>query len=116
MPLLLVVIFLSVQFALMYLGNQAADAAARQAARVARNGGGGTEALAEAESGALHYAAQVGSGVLVDVRVEVIRVDRNTIRATVTGWSQAIVPGFPGTRITRSIQGPIEQFRPADAG
>lgn len=110
MPLLLVMIFLAVQFALMYLGNQAADAAARQAARVARNGGGEPAALAEAESGALRYAAQVGSGVLLDVHVEVTRVDGETISATVTGRSQAVVPGFPGTRITRRIQGPIEQF------
>ena len=38
MPLLLMAIFLTVQFALVYLGNQVISSSARQAARVARTG------------------------------------------------------------------------------
>ncbi len=111
MPLLLFVIFATVQAALLFLGNQAASAAAREAARVARTGGG-SAAIGAAEVRGRAYAAQVGRGVIEDVSVQVTPVGADEVRAVVTGRGIQVVPGIPGLRIEQVVQGPVEEFRP----
>jgi Flp pilus assembly protein TadG len=112
MPVLFFVIFVTVQAALLFLGNQAASAAAREAARVARSGGGSAQAIQDGRVRGLEYAASVGHGVLENVQVEVNAVAGQQIRATVTGRGVQVVPGVPGMDITQVIQGPVEEFRP----
>ncbi|WP_281431442.1 TadE/TadG family type IV pilus assembly protein [Kineosporia corallincola] len=111
MPLLLFVIFATVQAALLFLGNQAASAAAREAARVARTGGGAA-AIGTAEARGRAYAAQVGRGVIEDVSVQVSMAGPDEVRAVVTGRGIQVVPGVPGVRIEQVVQGPVEEFRP----
>jgi Flp pilus assembly protein TadG len=112
MPLLLFVIFATVQAAMLFLGNQAASAAAREAARVARSGGGSQQAMHDGELRGEQYAATVGRGVIAGVQVQVRAVAGQEIQATVTGRGIQVVPGIPGLKITQVVQGPVEGFRP----
>ena len=110
-PILFFVLFLTVQVALLFLGNQAASAAAREAARVARSSDLSPDALGLAEEQGLQYAATVGHGLIEDVDVQ-IEVDGDQVRATVTAHGIQLVPGVPGGDVTQVAQGPVEEFRP----
>lgn len=104
MPLLLLIMFIAVQFGLVWFGNQAASAAAREAARQARVYG--NEAAAQAAG--REYAAQIGKGVLEGYEVHV-QIDRaqNRVRVTVTGHAQEISPiGVP--TVSQTVEGPLE--------
>jgi Flp pilus assembly protein TadG len=103
MPLLLFVIFLTVQASLLFLGNQAASAAAREASRVARAGGGSAQAIADATARGRQYAADVGHGLLDNVQIQVVAIAPDQVR---------VVPGIPGLTINQVAQGPVERFRP----
>jgi len=121
MPLLGFMIFVTLQIALVFLGNQAAGAAAREAARVARSAGdpgaGSPEALQAGQDRGLQYATSVGRGLIRDVEVQVVAVNEDglQVRATVHAKGVQLVPGVPGMNITKTVQGPVEEFRP-DAG
>ena len=105
MPLLMLLTFLCVQFALVYLGDQAANAVARETARVARV----TRSEAAARQRGTVYAEQIGQGVLLDHDID-IRIDAETVAVTVTGRAQEISPvGVPV--VSETIVGPIEQFQ-----
>lgn len=107
MPLLLLLLFMGVQVGQVLLGNQAALAAAREAARVARTGGD----LAAAELRGRAYATSIGTGVLRGADVQVVALDGGlTVRATVTADAYALVPRLGG-RITQVAEGPVEVFR-----
>jgi Flp pilus assembly protein TadG len=112
MPLLFVAIFISVQFALMFFGNQAAAAAAREAARVARVGAGSAGALSAARQRGTQYAATVGKGVLLNPQVQVQVLNAREVRVVVDGDSLQVVPGIPAPHIHQVVQGPVESFRP----
>lgn len=112
MPLMFFVIFLTVQASLLFLGNQAASASAREAARVARAGGGSAQAIHDGTVRGQQYAADVGHGLLADVRVRVVAIAPGQVRATVTGTGVQVVPGIPGLGINQVAQGPVEEFRP----
>lgn len=110
-PLLMLITFLVVQFALSWYGQEIAGATAREAARVARAEGGTPEALDHAEARGRDYAEAIGKGTFVDVDVDVVLVDPGTVSATVTGRSMEIIPGWaPGVQAV--VQGPVEMFRP----
>ncbi|MDM7831254.1 TadE family protein [Cellulomonas edaphi] len=109
-PVLMLVTFLIVQFALSWFGQEVAGATAREAARVARTGGGSDAALAAATARGETYAAAVGEKNLHDVTVTVIRLPGDRVRATVTGRSQEIIPGL-APRVSQSVEGPVEKFR-----
>ena len=81
MPLLMIAIIFTVQFALVFLGNQAASASAREAARVARVTDDPGLGRAKGES----YAANLGQGVLERVTVTVERMGDTEMRARVSG-------------------------------
>nr|WP_179517626.1 TadE family protein [Nocardioides perillae] len=104
-PLLMFVIFLAVQFVLVYLGNQAASAVAREASRVART----TQSEAEAQRAGRQLAENIGQGVLEDYDITIRLVGDERVRVTVTGRAQEISPvGVP--RVSQSVEGPIERF------
>lgn len=106
MPILLIITFLAVQFALYHLGRQSAGTVARETARVARV----TSDVGEARQAGERYVSQLGQGVLEDHRIE-IEIDEGNgrVRVTVSGDSMRILPaGVP--RIKQSVEGPLEQF------
>jgi len=111
LPLLFGLLFVGVQVGQVMLGNQAALAAAREAARVARAGGGDPAALSAAAARGEAYAASIGTGVLRGADVQVVALDGGlTVRATVTAEAYALVPQLGG-RITQVAEGPVEVFR-----
>lgn len=104
MPLLIFIIFITVQFALSWFGNQAASAVARETARVARV----YQDEARARQAGANYAANIGSGVLEDVDIDV-QIGNGFVRVTVTGEAQQVSPiGVP--RVSETVEGPIEEF------
>jgi len=112
MPLLMMAIFITVQFSLLYLGNQVISSAARQAARVARTGGD----LAAVEKKAQDYADSVGHGLVKNVVVSVDpSVPNGTawpdIKVVVSGKALQLVPGVEPGRVSKTVQGPSETFR-----
>ncbi|MCM0621270.1 TadE/TadG family type IV pilus assembly protein [Nocardioides bruguierae] len=104
-PVLMLLTFLIVQTALLYLGNQTAGSVAREAARVART----TGSASQAEAAGRAYAERVGGGVftLSDVQVSLVAADR--VRVTVSGRSQEIVPVLV-PEVSETVEGPIERF------
>lgn len=110
-PILFVVVFTIVQFALSWHANQIASATAREAARVARVNGGGPEALSQAEQHAQQFASQVGGNAFKDIQIDVVPVGTDQVRATVSGRPIEIVGGLVPT-VSQTVQGPIEEFRP----
>ena len=107
MPILMLAIFLTIQFSLIYLGNQAASAAARESARVART----TLDRGQAEAAGYAYTADIGKGILEDVRVTVTPVGTEQVRVEVTGHAQKITPFLDPPTVTQVVQGPLEEFR-----
>lgn len=107
MPILMLAIFLTIQFALIYLGNQVASAAAREAARVART----SLDSGQAEAAGYAYTADIGTGILEDVRVIVTPVGTEQVRVEVTGHAQKITPFVDPPTVTQVVQGPLEEFR-----
>lgn len=105
MPLLMFVIFLAVQFALVWFGNQAASAVAREAARSSRVHDGD---VGRGQEAGRRYWENIGDGVLEDPTITVTRVG-DRIRVTVTGHAQELIPGLAPT-VTQTVEGPIEQF------
>jgi Flp pilus assembly protein TadG len=112
-PLLLGMIWLTIQFALWYQGRQVALAAAQLGARVASQ-----DAVrvpdweARAERSAQYYYRGLGTKVLggqIGARAEPAGVGQ--IRVTVTGTAVSLVPGLTLT-IHETAGGPIDCFRP----
>lgn len=107
MPLLMFIIFIGVQFSLVWFGNQAASAVARETARVARV----YEDPGRARSEGYQYAANIGEGVLEDVTITIIPIGDDRIRVTVTGHAQKVSPvGVP--TVSQTVEGPIEEYDP----
>lgn len=107
MPLLMLAIFLAVQFSLLYLADQAASGIAREAARAARvSGDAGT-----GQAAGVQFAHNLGHGLISDVDVRVVQVGPDLMRAEVSGRSQQLVPVFV-PRVRAEIEGSIEEFRP----
>ena len=106
MPLLMVAIIITVQFGLVYLGNQAVSAAAREAGRVARV----TADTAEGEAKGHQYASSLGRGLLSAVDVQVTQVGDEQMRAVVSADGEQLLPFLGRPRLSETVQGPIERF------
>ena len=105
MPLLMFIIFIAVQFSLVWFGNQAASAIAREAAREARVTGSRAAALHEGEN----VADNLKNGVLENHHITVDFVGDDRVRVTVTGEAQEISPiGVP--IVSQTVEGPLEVF------
>lgn len=108
-PLLILLLSLTLQFAMIWYARQVATAAAREGARVARSEQG---TAAAAGDRARTYADQIGSDILLGVSV-------TPSRDEVTGVASVEVSGNAvrllwTQQITARSEGPIEVFRPAD--
>jgi len=109
LPILFTIVLIAVQFAMVYLGNQAAGAIARETARVARATSDGQEAYRAGD----RYARNMSTGILNDYRIIVTPLGNDRVRVTVTGEAQKISPiGVP--RVSQTVEGPIERFVGAD--
>ncbi len=106
MPILMLVIFVAVQFSLVYLGNAAASAVAREAARVARVTGD----VGQGRAAGQQYAANIGRGILEDVDVVVVPVGGDRVRAVVSGRAQELAPVVV-PRVRQTVEGPVEEFK-----
>jgi TadE-like protein len=122
MPLLVFMIFVTLQLAFLFLGNQAAGAAAREAARVARSAGdagSGAGSQAAIDAGVARgqeYITSVGHGLFDEpptVQVAVVAGPGGLqVQARVKGTAVHLIPGVPGLKINKMVQGPLEEFRP----
>ena len=112
MPLLMGAIFITVQFALIYLGNQVVASSVRQAARVARDGGGTPAAMQAGEAAGRDYATRIGHGLVTGVTVDVAPAGGLQVRAVVRAKALQLVPGIQAPQIVQVSQGPVETFRP----
>ncbi len=110
-PILFLVIFGIVQFALSWHANQIASATARETARVVRIAGGGLDAVGPATQHGQAYAAQVGGSAFTDVDIAIQLIGDDQVRVTVAGRSLEVVRGLAPT-VSQTVQGPLEQFRP----
>lgn len=109
LPMLFTVVLIAVQFAMVYLGNQAAGAIARETARVARATADGQQAHQAGD----RYAHNMSTGILNDYRIIITPLGEDRVRVTVTGEAQKISPiGVP--RVSQTVEGPIERFVGAD--
>ncbi|HET6699585.1 MAG TPA: TadE/TadG family type IV pilus assembly protein [Nocardioidaceae bacterium] len=106
MPLLMTAILLAVQFSLIYLGNQAASAAAREANRVARVTGD----QAQGRQTGVAYAARIGGGILENVDVQVNVAGGAVATTVVSGEAQQLLPFLPPPRVSERVEGPVERF------
>lgn len=112
-PVLLIVVWLTIQFALYTQGRQVALAAAQIGARVARQDANtvpGWQAIAQRS--AQDYYQGLGTRVLgggVSVTATVTGPSR--VQVTVTGQVASILLGLP-LQIHETAGGPIECFRP----
>ena len=107
MPILMLAIFVTIQFSLIYLGNQVASAAARESARVART----TLDRGQAAAAGYAYTGRIGRGILDDVQVTVTPVGTEQVRVEVTGHAQKITPFVDPPTVRQVVQGPLEEFR-----
>lgn len=89
-----------------HLGNQAANAVARETARVARATGNSGEAMATGRQ----YADNIGAGILNGVEISIGTAADGRIRVTVSGEAQKIAP-FGVPRVSETVEGPREEFR-----
>jgi TadE-like protein. len=104
-PVLMLAVLLIVEAALVRHGNQVAKAAAEDGAAAARAYGG---SVAAGEAEARDTLAQLGSGLLDDVAVNVQR-DPSRARVEVTGRVRGVLPGIrPTVRAVSS--GMTERF------
>jgi Flp pilus assembly protein TadG len=106
-PIMFLVIFMIIQFALIYHGNQIVHAAAREGARIARAGGDLSEAQARAEQ----HAAHLGGSQLSQVSASAVYVGDDYVRVEVCGTAKEIVRNTT-PQICRHSEGPIERFQP----
>jgi hypothetical protein len=108
MPILLLFIFATVQGALVYLGNEAASAVARETVRAARTNDGNR---AEGARVGYEFAGNIGRGILEDVHIQFVDVGPDRVKAVVTGHAQELSPiGVP--TVSQSVEGPVEEFKP----
>ena len=75
MPILMLVVFVAVQFSLTYLGNQVVSSVARETARAVRQGAD----TGQANAVAVDYAQKIGSGVISNLSVTVTHPDADTV-------------------------------------
>ncbi len=108
MPLLLGMIVVTVQFALIYLANEYASAAAREANRVARVTGDVDQGVAKGNQ----VVNDMGDGMLAGAVVRVRPVGDDVVETVVTGHAPRIVPFLDIVEVSETVRGPVERFEP----
>jgi len=104
-PVMLALIWITVQAGIWYNARHVALAAAQQGARAASVSGGSVGAGGNA---AREFLSTAGNGQFTTRSVSPIR-SGNTVTVTVTGTTQSFVPGLHGT-VTQSATMPVERF------
>jgi hypothetical protein len=107
----LLIAWIGMQLALVHLANRIALASAEEAASAAR---ARTGTLTAAQQRAHRYLDVLGSGLLIDPAVRIVRT-ADSVTVQVDGNAERIVPGFP-VRVTQSVQSPTERFRVISRG
>ena len=109
-PLLMVVILFAVQFCLVYLGNQEANAVARETARIYRT----THDRAAAAKAGMDYARTIGAGTLeVSGASDGITIEDKSdgyVQVVVRGRAQQYLPDFVVPQVVERVLAPREQF------
>jgi hypothetical protein len=105
-PLVLLIAWIGIQLALVFLANRIALASAEEGARAARTRAG---TITAGEERAHRYLDVLGTGLLTRSTVQVERT-ADTVTVQVSGQAQRIVPAFP-VHITQSVHSPTERFR-----
>lgn len=108
MPLLLGAIVVTVQFALIYLANEYASVAAREANRVARVTGDPDQGTAKGHQ----VVDEMGDGLLAGATVRVRPIGDETVETVVTGHAPQIIPFLSVVEVSETVRGPIERFDP----
>lgn len=106
-PVVLLLVFGSLQGALWYHARNVALAAATQGMETARvTTGSSTAGRAAAAS---FVAAAGGADVLTGLTVTASRASAQA-SITVTGQSISVLPGVPGPAVSQTVTGPVERF------
>jgi Flp pilus assembly protein TadG len=105
-PVFMLSLMLIVQASVWYLAKEAALAAARQGANVARVRGATT---ADGINAALQFARSSASGYLISPLASQRGSSPRTIWITVSGSVPAIFPGL-NLQVRQSAQAPVEKF------
>lgn len=107
-PVVLLLMFGSVQGALHFHARNIAHAAASEAVTAGSVAPAGTTGAAEA---AQRFIDTAGDGTLVGTSVQVQRT-ATTLTATVTGRAISVLPGIGMPAIRQTVSGPIEPTDP----
>jgi Flp pilus assembly protein TadG len=110
-PALLFLLLLVVHVGLWFHAAHVASAAAQEGARAARNEDGTREA---GEDAANRLLDELGARLVMDRDVDVER-GADEVRVVVTGHGPTVVPGLRLPIRAESV-GPVEVFRPVEAG
>lgn len=114
-PVVLLLIFFSIQLALWLYGRNVAMQSAREGVcylRVIADGSETSSALAAAEVTTENYARQVGRETVLDVDATATATpDTDRVAITVVGRSISLVPGVT-FRVRGHAEGQIERFDP----
>jgi len=111
-PVLVIVVFATVQFAMYFFARHVAIAAAQAGARTARieadRNPGGWQADAQAK--AMSYVGQLGPRLLEGATATAVTQPGDIVGVRVTGRVPRILPLIPDIVVTS--QGPVERFVP----
>ncbi len=108
-PILLVLIFGTIQGALYFHGRNVVLAAAQQGVRAARLDRQPDRA-ATAEQQTRQFLLDAGELSNLSGLTVVVSLDGNQVRVTVTGRTVSLLPGVPGPRVTQTAAGSLERF------
>jgi Flp pilus assembly protein TadG len=108
-PILLLLIFGTIQGALYFHGRNVVLAAAQQGVRAARLDGQPDRA-ATAEQQTRQFLLDTGELSNLSGLTVVVSLDGNQVRVTVTGRTVSLLPGVPGPRVTQTAAGSLERF------
>jgi hypothetical protein len=106
MPFFLLSILVIVQASIWYLAREAALAAARQGADVARTANPPPGAGARA---AVSFSRSAARGLLLAPSASAVGSSATTVRITVTGRVPSLVPGMV-IRVSEVVTAPVERF------
>ena len=108
-PILLLLIFGTIQGALYFHGRNVVLAAAQQGVRAARLDGQ-PDRSATAERQTRQFLLDTGELSNLDGLTVVVSLDANQVRVTVSGRTVSLLPGVPGPRVTQTAAGSLERF------
>jgi Flp pilus assembly protein TadG len=115
-PVLILIIFSIIQFALWFYGRNVALQAAREGVSTLRlvnddDPDKRAAALLRVQDDVERYAGVVGQEALLGATAVAEYVGDQRVRVTVTGRAVTLIPGWDIT-ISRTVTGEVEQFEP----